>query len=394
MGVYDAIVVGMGPGGAMAAYRLASEGLSILGIDKERFPRYKSCGGCISSKVLRVIDFDIEDVIEDEVYGATFTYKSNRTVDILCDKPVGFNVMRDKFDKLLLDKARAAGAEVIEGERVKEVMEEGGAVSVLTDSGKRFMARCLVGADGAGGIVGREILKLNPKECAVSITAEVPIRRDSENGLDGRLYIDFGSVPYGYSWVFPKKDFLSVGLATEAKRLKKGIKEYLADLFNTHEALRGFYAEETTGWTIPIYYSEAQKVVKGRCLAVGDAGHLVDPFLGEGIYFAMKTGEMAAEVIASQAAKGHVDLTPYQEMVEREFFSEFEAASKLSKLVYSHPRMWYATMEGSPHIMERYLMVIRGEETYTTFYRWLVSKLKSRPWKLAQGWFKSRLLPA
>ena len=116
--MHDVIVVGLGPAGSTAAYELASSGLRVLALDKEKFPRYKSCGGCISTKIERELDFDISGAVEDTVYGATFTYKSGRPVDIMSDRPVGYNVMRDRFDNLLVGKAREAGAEVIDGCRV------------------------------------------------------------------------------------------------------------------------------------------------------------------------------------------------------------------------------------------------------------------------------------
>jgi len=107
----------------------------------------------------------------------------------------------------------------------------------------------------------------------------------------------------------------------------------------------------------------------------------------------MKTGYMAAEVIAAQAKKDLTDLSPYQDMVENNFYQEFEAAKKLSNMIYNHSRLWYATVESNTDVMKRYYMVIRGEESYTDYYAWLMNTLKARPWKLAKSWFKSRLMP-
>jgi flavin-dependent dehydrogenase len=197
--MYDAIVVGLGPAGSTAARGLAMAGLRVLGVDKETFPRYKSCGGCISTKIERILDFDISAAIEERVKGATYTYKSGRAMDILSDRPVGYNVMRDTFDALLLAKAKEAGAEVIEGVRVVKAADKGPSVEVKLADGRTFEAKVLVGADGSSGFIGRELFGLNPKEAAVSITAEVPLPK-SARSYSEKLFIDFGS-GLRYGWI-------------------------------------------------------------------------------------------------------------------------------------------------------------------------------------------------
>src|SRR5574340_527104 len=138
--MHDAIVVGLGPAGSTAAYTLASRGLKVIAFDKEKFPRYKSCGGCISTKIERTLDFDISGVFEDTVYGATFTYKSGRSTDIISDRPVGHNVMRDRFDALLVSRAKEAGASIVEGCRITGLRDEGSYVTARCESGDTYRA--------------------------------------------------------------------------------------------------------------------------------------------------------------------------------------------------------------------------------------------------------------
>lgn len=391
--MYDAIVVGLGPAGSTAAYTLAKAGLKVLGIDKARFPRYKSCGGCVSTKIERILDFSIADAIEQTVYGATFTYKSERTMDILSGRAVGHNVMRNTFDSLLLAKAKEAGAEVVEGVRVTAAADNGSSVSVTTADGRTFTGRVLVGADGASGVIGRELFGLNPKEAAVSITAEVPYDR-VKTDYGRKLFIDFGGVPYGYAWIFPKKEFLSVGIAGDAMKVGGRIKEYFNSFAGTHAALKGLNLDERIGWTVPIYYDGAAPSVKGRVLLIGDTGHLVDPFLGEGIFYAIRTAKAAAEaIIDTMMGSTKVDLAPYQAWLEKEIYPEFKAAGRLSDLVYNHPRLWYSILEKDPDIMQRYYNVIRGEEDSDSFYNWVYGKIRSKPWKVIRRWIDSRFLP-
>ena len=389
--MHDVIVVGLGPAGSTAAYELASSGLRVLALDKEKFPRYKSCGGCISTKIERELDFDISGAVEDTVYGATFTYKSGRPVDIMSDRPVGYNVMRDRFDNLLVGKAREAGAEVIDGCRVTSVEDDGSSVTVTTASGEAYRAKALVGADGASGFTGRVHFGLNPKEAAVSLTAEVPYD-SSRADVKGRLFIDFGGVPYGYAWIFPKKEVLSVGMAGDTAKVKGGIKAHFNEFVSTHHVLKGFEVDRRHGWTVPVFYSGSTQAVKGRVLLAGDTGHLVDPFLGEGIYYAIKTGKGAASAIADALRGGAEDFSAYQGWLEKEIYPEFKSAGRLSNLVYNHPRLWYSIIEKDPSIMLRYYDVIRGEESCDSFYAWVHAKIRSKPWKVLRRWIESRFI--
>ena len=98
---YDVIVVGAGPGGATAARFCAKAGLKTLLIEKERLPRYKPCGGCLSTKTVHLLGFDLSPVIENTIYGAKFTYCSKDPFFIESKDPIAFLVMRDRFDQLL-----------------------------------------------------------------------------------------------------------------------------------------------------------------------------------------------------------------------------------------------------------------------------------------------------
>ncbi len=392
--MHDCVVVGLGPAGATAAYELASAGFKVLGLDKSSFPRYKSCGGCVSTKVQGILNYDISEVVEDTVYGALFTYRSERELYIATDRPVGYNVMRDRFDSFLLKKALDAGAEVLEGRRVTSVSENSSHVEVRCSTGEVFSARYVVGADGASGFIGRTHFGMRPRECAVSITAEVPYSRDLMEGIKGRLFIDFGGVPFGYSWIFPKEKFLSVGIAGDAAKVGGRIKDYFNSFVGTHPLLKNLEIIERTGWTVPIFYGQMPAVTKKRILIAGDTGHLVDPFLGEGIYYAMKTAKAASAAVIDALRGALTGIAAYQSWVEKELYPEFDGAMKLSDIIYKYPRLWYSILEKDPGIMLRYYAVIRGEEDCNSFYSWVQSKVRSKPWKLLRRWFESRSLPA
>ncbi len=382
----DVIVVGLGPAGSTAAYRLASMGYKVVALDKESFPRYKSCGGCVSIKIDAIKDFDFSHLVESTITGATFSFKARKSLDIISDRPLGYNVRRDVFDAFLVEKARQAGARILEERRVKDFIATPGSVTVITDTGEAFKGKFLICADGSVGGVARQYFGFDPKESAISLTAEVAYDPSMVEEMRGKLYIDFGSVPHGYAWIFPKEKFLSVGLAGDAKHLRgRRLQDCFEAFTRDHRVLKDFEIEERAGSTIPFFYKGMPPVTKGRVLAVGDAAHMVDPFLGEGIYFAIKSAQVAAEAVDRCLSKKTNTLAHYTDWVRNDIARDFIALEKLSKLIYNYPRLWFGLIERNHDIMYRYFDVIRGETRAEEFYKWVFSKVKRKPWKVLRG---------
>jgi flavin-dependent dehydrogenase len=122
----------------------------------------------------------------------------------------------------------------------------------------------------------------------------------------------------------------------------------------------------THGALIPLHAGDSAPLYQGRALLTGDAAALVDPFLGEGIYYAILSGQLAARAILSAERNGG-DLARYQTAISAEITPELEAAGRLSRLAYRLPWLWFKALKRRPGAIDFYRKVLMGEESYRSF---------------------------
>ncbi len=367
---YDVVVVGMGPAGSTAAYQLSRAGLSVLALEKHLHPRYKVCGGGISVRIDRILEPDFKAVVEHTIYGVQFTYRGENPFLIESSSPIAYMVMRDRFDHLLAEKARSAGVEVHEGEQVVGLSQLPDGVEVITDRG-RYHTRVLIGADGANSLVAQRLFPNRQQRRMPSLESECGIGQQPAYPGEGQVLIDLGATTKGYAWIFPKHTRLSVGVAEFRGRISSP-KRVFATFIRDEKKLASLAVPEPVGHPLPVYNARgaasSRMLVSHRALLVGDAGHLVDPLFGEGIYYAVRSAQMAAASILGSFHDQRRTLEDYELAVQREIYPEFRIASRVARIVYTFPRLCHRLMHRSQEVIGLYYDVLQGRETYQTFF--------------------------
>ena len=308
---YDVVIVGGGPAGSAAGKLLAEGGLSVLILEKRRFPREKPCGGLLSGRSLRAVTDVFGGDAVARISRGTSTgcriFRRDHLVGEVTDADTMVAVRREQMDAFFLKRATDAGCDVREEAKVTGVSR--GRSEVRLSSGEAVRAAVIVGADGVAGVVRR---CLRPRRRGTlhgggfSLVCEAPgeeleptATRDAPHYLP-EIY--FGLMPWGCGWVFPKEDSFSIGVAGPLKSAG-AVRRSMKQLVEMTCRTGAWERLHVRGHRLPV--GEFDRTPgHGNVLLTGDAAGLVDPVTGEGVCFALESSRLAASAVLEALAAG------------------------------------------------------------------------------------------
>src|ERR1039458_7053773 len=228
---FDAIVVGAGPAGSTAAYRLAQKGVRVLLLDKASFPRDKPCGGGLSVRAMRQLPVDPGPVVEHVVDRFEFSFRRHGRFVRGGRQALAHMTQRRRLDHFLVEQAAAAGADFRDGVKVSDVSEHGARVD-----GGWIGSELLIGADGANGITARSLGLGGSYVYGVALEGNLAHDFVDPELWRGIAAIELGTVPGGYGWILPKGNHVNVGVGgweSAGPMMREPLKELCRDRKST-----------------------------------------------------------------------------------------------------------------------------------------------------------------
>jgi menaquinone-9 beta-reductase len=360
----DVLVVGAGPGGSAAAYHLARHGIDVTIVDRETFPREKVCGDGLTPRSVGAIErmgVDTRDPGFERVVGLRI-HSRDHSIDLPWPElrtwpDHGLVMPRLGFDRLLLERARKAGARVLEAtEARRPLLDEGwvrGAETVATGDADgeptEIRARYTVAADGASSRFAAHAGVRRDPTRPLGIAARRYYRAPAPDGPWLEAWLDLWEADLllpGYGWLFPMADGrvnLGAGLLSTFRNFKDVSATRLFDAFAAMlPAERGISDGTADGpllsGPLPMSLNRTPQAVPGL-LVVGDAAGAVNPMNGEGIAYAIETAELASELISEALVKDRPALAMSYPLALRERYGRYFALGRGFAKVIGKPEV-------------------------------------------------------
>ncbi len=362
--MFDVIIIGAGPAGSICAKQLTGKGFSIALIEKDVFPRDKICGDALSSDVitqLYKIDTDFAGKFQkfeskQPSNGVRFVAPNGKALDVDFNKPTqsndsGYIAKRWDFDYFLFQSLKnLEDVTIFQGEKAKIVSQKTDYIEIKTEN-HSFTAKMVVGADGANSVINR--LLTNNTLDKNHHCAGLRQYFENVNGFHPQGHIElhfYKDILPGYFWIFPlPNNQANVGLgmlSSEVGKKKINLKEKLKDIIENHPNVKDRFKdakplENIQGFGLPI--GSRKKCLSGnRFLLVGDAANLIDPFTGEGIANAIRSGRIAAEHLINVFEYGRFDSNfnkKYDKEIYSKMWNELKIGRSLQNLL-KYPRLF------------------------------------------------------
>jgi geranylgeranyl diphosphate/geranylgeranyl-bacteriochlorophyllide a reductase len=383
-------VLGGGPAGAFTAERLARAGLQTLVFD-EKLAWEKPCGGGLTYKAYNQYPFLIENETPKKIVTDTYLAAPKAgAVKMGLSRPL---VIYSRFDlnRMLLSRAEQAGAQ-LEKTRVLEIARSGQGWLLKTQHGSLDADFCVV-ATGARNSLRNVGTQWTANDTMYALGYYVPSKQD-------HIDIQFLSNLEGYIWVFPRCGHLSVGICGKgepAQSLRGRLERYMAEKGISSKGAT-FYGHmlpslERSGW-------QKNRVAGEGWIAVGDAGGLVDPITGEGLYYAMRSGDLASQVVLNESHSLAEKAKSYCNLLRRDFASDLEFGATLAKRVFLG-RFLYSTVPArmvefvrrSPRFRAVIEDLFAGTQPYVDLKARLFKNLNGTLQDVVMSFFVRKLIP-
>ena len=383
-------ILGGGPAGAFAAEQLASAGLRVRLFD-EKLAWEKPCGGGLTYKAYSQYPFLLDNptpkrLVTESVLAATNAGEAS----LRLEHPL-LIYSRIELNRMLLNRAEKAGAQ-LEKARVLDIERGGEGWLLRTTSGTAEADFCIV-ATGARNPLRGVGTELTPPDTMSALGYYV-------DGEQTRIDIQFLPKLEGYIWIFPRCGHMSVGICGKgepAAALRRRLERYMTERGLKWQGAP-FYSHllpslETASW-------RRNRVAGDGWMAVGDAAGLVDPITGEGLYYAIRSADLAARAVLSEAHNLAEKVAHYKRALFRDFTGDLEFGARLAKKIFrgkfmfdTVPARMVQFTRRSPRFSAVMQDLFAGTQPYSSLKRRLLRNLNGSLYEIGMSLGFSRLVP-
>ncbi len=364
MSIVDVAVVGGGPAGSAAASVLASQGLRVIVLDRAQ--TRKPCGGYLPVKALRRMPkMAVSDLLVMPVRTVRLVGQHRRTISVGAGETLGYVLRRQQLDHRLLDLAEQAGATVWRSTRVLGHERFGNSTRIQSDRGS-LHARYLIAADGVHGrtAVAAGVRRPFPRwQLAFARVAELRWKGQPADFPLDQIQLLCQPILGGFGWVFPLPDGANVGVAGSSFDLDRVQRQFAALLAQLGATVSGFDLIWNHGWWLPAG-GLPRRLTAARTFLVGDAAGFVDCFSGEGIYYAVASGQLAAHAITHSFSDPEQAERHYRRDCAALLQPTLRRSLLLSGLIGRGKDRYFRALHRQPRLAMHLLDMMREEQPY------------------------------